>query len=325
MSATPPRRRGDPVHAERGHSTRPRAWPALAVAVGCIVIVLMAVATVGCGQAASADKVIARVDGQPIYRSQLDLERKGAAFTQQKQTDQQLLNTLIDEELVRQQAVRLKLTVTPAEIAARLRLVEQQAGGAAALDSALKSVGLDRAGLSKRIAVVLTGEKVEDAMFGATKATRAQALAYYTHNLAQFRQPAAVRLAAIVVRNQAMARSVLTRLGEGQSFAATARQFSQDVESKDNGGQLGWIIVSSLPTPLAHAVAAMKPGAISRPVSVPGGVYIVKLLGRRPASVLSFSVVSKELQSQLTTQLRERALAAWVKDVRAGAKIEILH
>jgi parvulin-like peptidyl-prolyl isomerase len=298
---------------------------AFLVPLGVALVFGVALTAAGCGGSRPADKVIARVDGQPVYQSQLDLERRGVSFTQQEVTEKQLLDTLIDEELVRQQAARLKLSVTPTEIEARLREVERQVGGTAALEQALKSSGLDRAGLGKRIAVVLEGEKVQDAMFRAVKASRAEALRYYRQNPDAFRRPAAVRLASIVVRNDGMARSALAKIRQGQSFAVTARQFSRDVETKEGGGMLGWVAVPSLPQPLAEAVAKLRPGQISAPVSAPGGVYILKLYARRAASLLSFSTVGRELRRQLTAQQRQRALAAWVKDVRGGAEIEIVH
>ncbi len=82
--------------------------------------------------------------------------------------------------------------------------------------------------LRAAVAQVLLGEGLQDRKFGAIRASRAQALAFFRGHRELFRRAPSVKLADIVVRNQASAAIVLGRLKQGQPFAAAARQFSQD-------------------------------------------------------------------------------------------------
>lgn len=67
-------------------------------------------------------------------------------------------------------------------------------------------------------------------------------------------------------------------LGEGTSFAEAARQYSA-APSRDNGGQVGWVPLTNLAPGVLQAVAQLRPGQTSAPLSVPGGIAIFQLRG----------------------------------------------
>jgi peptidyl-prolyl cis-trans isomerase SurA len=294
-------------------------------AVGVCLLVLALATLCGCGgRHGEQSTVVARVNGHAILRSALDVARASARLSGRVPSDAQLLRLLIDRELVREEALRLGVTVSPAAVDARLAAVTKEAGGAAALAADLKSAGLDEAALRDAVQQVLLSESLQDRKFGAIRASRAQSLAYFRRHRALFRRAPSVELADIVVRNQASAAIVLRRLKQGQPFAAAAQQFSRDRESAVSGGVMGWVLVASLPRPLAAVAAKLAAGAMSAPVNAPGGVYILKLLGRREGRQFSFAHVASEISHELTSRRRSASLAAWVRQSRAQADVEII-
>jgi foldase protein PrsA len=289
------------------------------------LLALAALALAGCGgRHGTQSSVIARVNGHAILRHDLETARAAARLSGEMPSDRHLLDQLIDRELVREEAQRLGVTVDPAVVDAQMAATAKEVGGAAALAADLKSAGLDEAELRAAVEQVLLGESLQDRKFGALRASRAQALAFFRGHRELFRRASSVKLAEIVVHNQASAAIVLGRLHQGQPFEAAARQFSQDRESAADGGVTGWVLVGSLPKPLAAAVAKLGVGDMSPPVAAPAGVYILKLLGRRPSKQFSFAQVEGQVRSELTRRRRSSALAAWVRESRAQADIEIV-
>jgi len=61
-----------------------------------------------------------------------------------------------------------------------------------------------------------------------------------------------------------------------ENFARLAVTFSNSRTALD-GGALGWLKGPNLPTDLAEAIVALKPGEVSRPIASANGFHIVKL------------------------------------------------
>lgn len=72
------------------------------------------------------------------------------------------------------------------------------------------------------------------------------------------------------------AQAALDRLKRGEDFGKVAKQLSEDLGSKDSGGEYAAEKVKELPPPVASAFAALAPGETSEPVRSPHGWHIVR-------------------------------------------------
>jgi foldase protein PrsA len=299
------------------------------VAAGLVLVVAgtaIALGPAACSKAtkaATASNVVARVNGVPITRPALMRVEKFGQFTGATLTDRSAVEQLISEEIIRQQADKLHVSVSANELQSRVDTLAKSVGGLVALRGQLKAGGLTLADLDASLQVVILGEKLQVLMFYDTQATRAQALAYYRSRLSLFRQAAAVRLGDIAVRTKRIAEDIRGRIERGQSFQSAAKQFSRDPESRDSGGMIGWVDVSSIPKAATDALAELKAGDISDPVNF-GMWHIYKLYGRRPAITLPFAQVGDVILKELTRQQRSAALTKWVQGQRTRAKVAIL-
>lgn len=75
----------------------------------------------------------------------------------------------------------------------------------------------------------------------SVKITDADIAAFYEKNKQEFTQPERKRFSVIQLKTEADARAVLDKLKNGADFAALAKEKSQDVVSRRNGGDLGWM------------------------------------------------------------------------------------
>ena len=75
---------------------------------------------------------------------------------------------------------------------------------------------------------------------------------------------------------QKRAQDLYERLSKGADFAKAARDYSQDVETKANGGDLGWFEPDRHGPELATALQNLANGAISTPVRTAAGYHIIQ-------------------------------------------------
>jgi parvulin-like peptidyl-prolyl isomerase len=269
-----------------------------------------------------ADPVVATVNDRPVPRSAVSAVRAEFGLDGISDTEAKAVKEAIVRELVRQEAERLGVVADPADVRRRRKIIARQLGGEAGLVAALKRVPMTEVQLLRDLGDAVLREALQEAKFPRLATTRRAARAYYERNLrARFTRPSAVHLAAIRVLTRPIAENAVARLRAGRPFAEVARQFTNDVESRDKGGDLGWVLASSLPAPLRQSAAGLKPGAVGKPVEGPGGWYVLKLVASRPASVTPFAAVERRLIEELTLRERSKALDAWLVSARSKATV----
>jgi parvulin-like peptidyl-prolyl isomerase len=311
-----------------------------AFAVGVALLGLLFVA--GCGGAAqpaasptagqsaspvgavspSAGPVAARVDGEAVYQAEVDRTLGFSRLSSKALTYKQALEATVRLHLLRREAARLGVTVADSQVEARLTQVATSLGGTAALQQALLAVGLTLADYRLELHDGLVSEQLGARKFPAAAPSSAQVLAFYKAHRGQLAVPAAVKLAEIVVKTQSQGTAVVDRLRQGYPFSEVARAYSMDFES-DPGGVVGWVTTSSLPPALSKALATARKGVIVGPVQAVGVWHVLKLLGRRAATVRSLSAARPAIVAQLTAQRRAALLEAWVARARAAAHVRI--
>lgn len=84
----------------------------------------------------------------------------------------------------------------------------------------------------------------------------------------------------ILVPDNAMASSVLSRLNAGESFATLAARYSVG-PSASSGGNLGWMSRGMASPGFMEAVCQLDTGEISEVVETPMGYHIIQLLEKR--------------------------------------------
>jgi peptidyl-prolyl cis-trans isomerase D len=93
----------------------------------------------------------------------------------------------------------------------------------------------------------------------------------------------------------------------GADFAALAKQFSDDLGSKDSGGDLGPVDKGVFGDAFDKAFYALQPGQISDPVRLPDGWHILFYRQLIPGSGKTFEEVRPELEAEYLESERERA------------------
>lgn len=242
---------------------------------------------------AGDDPVVARVDGQPIRRSDvLSFQRSLPAQFQQVPIEA-LLEPIV-ERLVSQKLLvadgRKKNLQADAEVRQRLTQFE---------DRVIQEVLLNR----------LLADKINDA------ALRTRYAAYQKENPGKEE----VRASHILVNSEAQAREILTALRGGADFGKLAGEKSIDPAGKSSGGDLGYFGKDEMVPEFAEAAFAMKAGETSAsPVKTQFGWHVIRIADRRTVAE-SF----EEVRERLSSEMSQEIMQGYVEGLRKSAKVEL--
>lgn len=110
---------------------------------------------------------------------------------------------------------------------------------------------------------------------------------------------------------------------KGEAWNILVNSYSDDVRTKDNGGDLGMVPVTQLSREYVEALDSLKVGGVSVVLQGPTGYHVFKLLGREASGPYRL----EEIRSQLTNMLTQRKLSEeydrWIAGIRKKAYVEI--
>ena len=93
----------------------------------------------------------------------------------------------------------------------------------------------------------------------------------------------------------------------GADFAALARPYSDDVGSKDSGGDLGPVEKGVFGDDFDRAFFALQPGQVSEPVKLPDGYHVIWYRELVAGSAKPFEEMRAQLEAEFEQSERERA------------------
>jgi len=111
---------------------------------------------------------------------------------------------------------------------------------------------------------------------------------------------------------------VVKRAKAGESFANLARQFSEDPNTKDKGGEFSLILPedTSINSSIKAAIFSIKPGELSKAVRLPGGIYVFELEEFIEPTI-------EDLKGVVATELGREQAIQWIEKTRKESKVEI--
>ncbi|CAM4019270.1 MULTISPECIES: peptidylprolyl isomerase PrsA [Bacillus] len=90
-----------------------------------------------------------------------------------------------------------------------------------------------------------------------------------------------IKASHILVSDENEAKEIKKKLDAGASFEELAKQESQDLLSKDKGGDLGYFHSGTMTPEFETTAYKLKIDQISEPVKSPNGYHIIKLTGKK--------------------------------------------
>jgi parvulin-like peptidyl-prolyl isomerase len=231
-----------------------------------------------------------------------------------------IVNYLVQNEIIKQQAAKMDISVTEKEYKDYLAQGIKSLGGEKKLDAWLKQQGLTRDQLKTLQMPALLQGKVQAKVAADAKVTEAQIKAYWDDpaNKSQFVVPDSVEARHVLVNTKAEAEKVRQLLAADNSDAnwkRVAKQYSDDTTNKDKGGSLGSFPQGRMVPEFDKVAFSIKPGTVSAPVKTQWGWHVLEVTKKTPGSTKTYEESKSMIEQYLKSQLQAKAWTDWLAKV----------
>jgi len=310
-------------------------------------VALLPLALTAAANARVVEKIAALVGNDIILQSEVEdraapllaeiasianpAEREARADTIRRE----VLERLVQDQLLAQQATELKLTVGSDEIDRAIQQIKHDYGlSDSQLKDELRKQGLTMAAyrmntkreiLKYRVLNIAVGSKIN--------VGDSEVQSYYDRHMksANVQVRASHIFIAIpedadnatVLEREKLARSLLDRAQKGEDFAKLAREYSEDAGTRAEGGDLGFIGRDILPKPLEELLFSMHVGDIRGPVRADRGFHVIKLVDKRTKDAKPFAEVQEDIRVRLRQREMERQTKIYLGELRKKTLVDL--
>jgi len=250
----------------------------------------------------------------------------------------EVLERLIDDELILQQATELKLSISSDQVDASIEEIKKQNGlNDDQLREALRTQGMTMAAYRADLRRQLLRYRVLNIAVGSrVNISDDEVRAYYDRHMkdgsnVQVRASHVFVAipdgadAATAAEKQAQAQKILERAQAGEDFAKLARETSDDAATRNDGGDLGYFGKDMLPKAIEELVFAMKVGEVRGPIRVDRGFHVIKLVDRKIKDPKPFDEVKDDIRMQLRQKDMERQTKIYLAELRKKMLVDIRY
>jgi peptidyl-prolyl cis-trans isomerase D len=148
----------------------------------------------------------------------------------------------------------------------------------------------------------------KDAIFDEVVVTEEQIVQRYEEEQLEYQTQIERRAAHILLEafdddstaeNLALAAELKSRIDNGESFEALVLEYSDDLGSAEDGGDVGYTTGDNFVEPFEQALLTLDVGEVSGPVQTEFGVHLIKLTERSESALESFEDSRERLERDL--------------------------
>ena len=302
-----------------------RAWECKRILL-CLLFVLSGCSDWGRGL---PEHVVARINEESLTTEEFNEEFQELILEpgQEKKASQPAnlkkayLDQVIERKILVQEARRLGIKVSPAELDQVIQEIRKDYPGEG-LSDRLGLTGMSLEEWKVRLEEKLLAEKmVRVAHRHQAAIDEKEAQQYYEDHRSEFQLKERVKARQIVVADGEEALQILKRLKKGENFEKLAFEKSLGPE-KVNGGDLGTFSSGERP-PEFDQVFFLEAGATSDVIKSPYGYHIFKVEEKISPRQIPFEEAKTRILKDLSKKKGEEEYQKWFQGLREKAKVEI--
>ncbi|MDH7479908.1 MAG: peptidylprolyl isomerase, partial [Syntrophomonadaceae bacterium] len=252
--------------------------PRLQVLAGFLVLGVILAAVAAFGFVNSSRNVVASVNGENIGKEEL-------YNLLVKQGGREALDTLIAKKIVEQEARKMNIGASEADIQKEMEKYYESYGGEENFKQVVASSGYSLEDVREDIAFNVKVKKLLEPRITVTEEAMRQ---YFEANREEFAEKEQVRARHILVDSAEKAGEVKQKLANGEDFAQLAKAYSTDPGTRDSGGELGFFGAGQMAKEFEKAAFALAVGEVSDPVKTDYGYHIIQVEEHKPAKEANF-------------------------------------
>ncbi len=282
--------------------------------------------------AAEAKIIVAKVNGEPVYRADVlrriraahggDIEdvKKGPNRWQMLQ-DVATETEVMDKLLL--QAARADGMTVPAKEARELLTRSKEMAGDLAFSEMLAARDADEEAFQDFLVERELIDRYKDKLFAGLVVDEDALRNYYEGHAETFPEPDKVRLEVFTFGVRETAEKIYEQWKGGESFDSIAKAYHDEAEQV--GRRTRWMPIDAVPVELQSKVSEAKAGTLLEPAQVLDSFYVVRVVEKRGTRIREFEEVKDGISQTILTLRKNKVLDEWYKVASRGAKIDYVH
>lgn len=244
-------------------------------------------------------QIVARVNGHEITLT--EFERVLARSQQPSPASydavaNNVLNTLIEQVLIGQRAADMGISVSDEQVEVEMQATRALMANEAAWQAWLADNHFTETEFRQSLRELLITERVREQLIDGQDPSITE-----------------VRARHILVKSSEEANAIIEQLSGGASFGELARQHSEDVTTREQGGDLGWFTAGELTVPeLAEVAIQLEPGQFTGPLRTVLGYHIIQTV----------EVSEREATPQEQAEQNVVRFGIWLRQQMQSASVE---
>lgn len=303
-----------------------------------------------------ADPVVAKGKGFEIKQSEVEdafLKFKANAAgngqavpdTQRDEIEKRILERLVVVKVLGARANEADKAESKKKADKFLEDTRKAAGSESAFNRQLLAMGLTEDEFKRDVLErAMSEEVIERELKPKVNVTDAQVKKFYEDNPARFEQPELVKFQHLHIstvdpasrrevpvaektKRREIADKALERAKKGEDFQTLVAEYSDDVRTKNRGGE--YTVAKGTMEPafagIESAAFSMRIGQVSDVLTSAFGFHILKVTERVPSKKIPFTEVSDKIRDALKQQEVQKLLPDFIETVKKDAGVELLN
>jgi foldase protein PrsA len=251
---------------------------------------------------------------------------------------QNLAQYLVMLEVLRQKAPEFGITVTDEDVNAKVADVKEMfQGDQKRFDDALKKQKLTLDQFKESLRQEILIDAVKAVVNKDVTVTEDEVKTYYNSHRGDYTTPEVREARHILIdpfrkaegggtitptesdweQARAEAERVRSEIQNGMDFGTAARNYSDDVTTKEDGGKLGTIVRGQMVPEFEAALFGLKKSELSRPVRTEYGYHLIQVTDITPEAQIPYDQVKEKIRSALVVNRQAATWDAWVRSMEA--------
>ena len=209
---------------------------------------------------------------------------------------------LVNQELMKQQAAKLNVSVTDKQLNDKIKQYEKQFGGAKKFQTYIEKQGMTMEFARTLIKNQILTQAIYDKVTSAAAVTDADMKAYWKQHSDSFQQKPTRTVRHILVKTKAqadMVRALLAADPSNANWNKVAKKYSTDPGTKSTGGNLGPISQGMMVAAFDKAAFSLKKDVISVPVKTQYGWHVLEVTAITPGKTVTYDQSKTQIKQML--------------------------
>ena len=294
-------------------------------------------------------KIVAKVNGKPIYESQVTHEvdkqlkkfqkhgMRGERSELKNKLKKNALNKIIEQQVLVQASRKVAIADIEKRAEEKLESMKGNFASEEEFQQYLKAKGMTAKSLMTSTKQrIRTNEYLKSQGLAKPHVSEEEIKKFYKLKKEGFKRKESVMVSHILAKVAKdaepaekrkagkRAKDLRQRVVAGKDFAVIAGKHSDCARTKQAGGDLGYIKRGFMPPEFDKVAFTLKMGEVSKVIETEFGYHIIKVVDKKPAGYVPLDDVKDFIKKYLEKGIIREKIALHTKELKQKAKIEIL-